>query len=168
MRQNLPLVLEQPFTPPQKWILAAQILAFNGWKRGFTKNGAFKFAAQHVGVHVSTLNLWAQDPRFIDLVEQQNAQIVTAAVHGLTSMFKNNVAACHCVLQNIQPKRWDPRIRLEKLKHRLQSKLQKEMRLEIEDKIGPCPVPVYVSASSMPDPDNGVRPVGYEEFTKNE
>lgn len=161
MSQNLPLELKEPFDPPPKWEIAAQILAFNGYKKGISKGrGAFALAAATVGIHKNTLYLWTLDDRFIELVEQQEAKLVTMAVQGLTKMFKDNVAACHCVLQNILPNKWDPRIRLEKLKAQLQSKIQKELQAGLE----PLPIPVYESAGELPDPDGGQRPAGYQEF----
>lgn len=162
--QNLPLVLEEPEEVPGKWKIAAQILGFNGWKKGKTRNGAFSLAAQEVGVHVSTLRLWTLDPRFQALVEQTNASLITAAVQGLVKQFNKDSSACKYVLDSLQPKRWNQARRTEMLRHKLQAKLAKEMRFQFQEQIGPCPVPVYHTTDELPDPDSGSRPAGYQEF----
>lgn len=156
----LPVVYEDPFVPPPKWEIAAKILAYNGWKKGKTKNGAVGLAAATVGVHYQTIIYWTKSKDFINLVEQQEARLVATATEGLAQMLDKNVSACLGVLQNLRPNKWDPRIRLEKLKATLQAEITKELMTLAPD----LPIPTYIDTAQTEDPDEGQRPKGYDDF----
>jgi len=96
---------------------AAQILAFNGYKKGAHKRtGAVPAAARQAGVTVDMIYQWMKDKNFVTCVEEMKATLLTTAIVNLKKLAqKGNATACIFLAKVLAPELYDDQLRRQQL-----------------------------------------------------
>lgn len=98
---------------------AAQILAFNGYRKGEKKRtGAVPAAARQADVTPDTIYKWLKDKSFVDCVEEMKAQLLNTAVFNLRKLAnKGNVTASIFLAKCLAPELYDDQYRRQLLQN---------------------------------------------------
>lgn len=125
-RVETPEVLDPELSDQQR--VAAHALAYSGYRKGTrTPRGSVTFAAQQAGVTRFAIYDWLNKPAFVECIASMRARGAYKAYDGLfLGAAMGSQAACESLLSRLERDK-DPKIRLEKLRHKQR---MKEKRLE--------------------------------------
>lgn len=124
-RAETPEVLDPELSDYQR--VAAHALAFSGYRKGTrTPRGSVTFAAKQAGVSRSAVHDWLNKPAFEECIAAFRAQGAYKAYDGLfLGAAMGSQAACESLLSRLERDK-DPKIRLEKLRHKQRMELVRE------------------------------------------